>query len=270
MPHSQSQWATFFEAVRDKSGLDLGMYKQSQLQRRIVAIANSKGVRRLDRFAEWLCGDADAMTWFLDRLAINVSELFRNPERWAELEEKVLPTLLDGNRRLKAWSAGCSYGAEAYTLAAILARRHPGTHRVLGTDIDQAALAQARQGTFSDADMRSVPKNYRFWFTRSSNHWKASAELKRHLEFRTGNLLADRFETGFDLIICRNVVIYFSDEAKHGLFERFYASLSPGGYLFVGGSERIFNARDIGFDTALPFFYRKPLMGDHRAWRNAS
>ncbi len=264
-----ADWTAFYANVKRKVNLDLDLYKANQLQRRIVSMAEQKDCKTLDQFWTWISLSPANMEWFLDRLAINVSELFRNPEKWREMEGKILPELLKKTSRLKIWSAGCSYGAEAHTLAAILDQRFSGSHKIIGTDIDTAALNQAKAGTFGPTDIKAVPKEYAQYFHAKGTEYTADPRLKKYLEFRKGNLLADRFDTGFDLIMCRNVVIYFTEEAKADLYKKFFQALKPGGILFVGSTERIFKADEIGYQTVLPFYYQKPLLGE-KSWRNAS
>lgn len=270
MQPNDIQWQQFYRHMLAKTGIDFNLYKPGQLQRRIVSMVQQQKCSNLEDFAIWTARSPDNLAWFLDKMAINVSELFRNPEKWLDMERKILPELLKKTTRLKAWSAGCSYGAEAYTLAMILEDKFPGSHSILGTDIDYAALAQANRGEFSADDARGLPNDYRKYVTpNDKGGYQASSSLKRLLTFRRQNLLADRFDTGFDLIMCRNVVIYFTDEAKDTLYQRFYEALKPGGILFVGGTERIFRSQDIGYETAQPFFYRKPLTSE-QSWRSAS
>lgn len=232
-------------------------------------MATQQGNQSLGEFFEWISSTPKNTEWFLDRLAINVSELFRNPEKWSEMEKEILPLLLKSNSRLKIWSAGCSYGAEAYTLAMILDKKFSGSHRIIGSDIDTAALNQAKEGRFSTNDLRCVPSEYKSYLKPEGNEWVADPSLRKYLTFQKGNLLGDRFDTGFDLIMCRNVVIYFTEEAKDELYEKFFRSLKPGGILFVGSTERIARSEDIGYKTAKPFYYQKPISGD-KEWRNAS
>lgn len=264
-----AEWADFYAQFKRKSGLDLDLYKANQLQRRIVSMATQHGCKSLMEFYAWVAASSANVEWFLDRLAINVSELFRNPEKWLEMEREILPILLAKNPRLKIWSAGCSYGAEAHTLAMILDKKYSGQHRIIGSDIDTAALNQAKSGTFSRNDLRCVPKEYREYLTESGSEYVADARLKKYLAFQKGNLLGDRFDSGFDLIMCRNVVIYFTEEAKDELYQKFFRSLKPGGILFVGSTERITRSGEIGFTTAKPFYYQKPISGE-KEWRNAS
>lgn len=269
MQANANDWDEFYNRFLKQTGLDLRQYKQDQLQRRIASMAESKACVSLEQFWSFLLRENGNVQWFQDRLAINVSELFRNPEKWRDLQEKLLPELIGNGGRLRAWSAGCSYGAEAHTLAMILDAKFPGSHEIVGTDIDEAALKQARAGEFNEQDLKAVPKEYLPYLHRSGTGYVADVKLKRYLKFQNMNLLTQVPTGSFDLILCRNVVIYFTDAAKEELYKRFFAALKPGGYLFVGSTERIFNANSIGFDTPMPFFYRKPNVGD-KVWRNAS
>jgi chemotaxis protein methyltransferase CheR len=267
---AEAEWQSFYSIVKKKVGLDFNLYKQEQLQRRILGSIESRGLSTLAELGKAFETDEKVAAWLIDRLAINVSELFRNPEKWRELEKEVLPKLTANGRKLKIWSAGSSYGAEAYTLACILETSFPGAHTILGTDIDAAALQQAGRGEFSEADVRGVPTPIRDRFFRKvGDGWNATDGLRKYLTFRRGDLLSEKFDTGYDLILCRNVVIYFTDEAKSGLYKKFFDALKPGGVLFVGGTERIFNSKQLGYESPLPFFYQKPLEGEMR-WRNAS
>lgn len=269
MQPNDIQWAKFYQSLHKKTGLDLNQYKPGQMQRRVWGMVVQQRLNDLEAFYNWIAASDQNMAWFLDKMAINVSELFRNVEKWRELENVVLPDLISRSPRLKCWSAGCSYGAEAYTLAAILDSKFPGGHTILGTDIDQAALAQAQEGIFSREDFKGVPEAYKKYFPAQGDKHKADPKLSRYIKVKKQNILADPFESGFDLIMCRNVVIYFTDEAKAQLYSRFYSSLKPGGILFVGSTERIYNFGQMGYESTLPFFYTKPLTGEQR-WRNAS
>ena len=269
MQPNDIQWAKFYQQLHRKTGLDLHLYKPAQMRRRVWGMVGQQQLHDLDSFFAWIASAEANMAWFLDKMAINVSELFRNPEKWREVEQVILPDLLTRTQRLKCWSAGCSYGAEAHSLAAILDAKFSGSHSILGTDIDLTALAQAQSGTFSKDDFRGVPDPYKKYFSAIGDKYKASPALTKYLNFKRQNILADRFDTGFDLIMCRNVVIYFTDEAKDVLYQRFFDSLKPGGILFVGSTERIFNSVQMGYESPLPFFYRKPVTGEQR-WRSAS
>lgn len=265
------RWDRFKRKVREHAGVDLTQYRASQMDRRLASMAERVGVEGPERFWSWLTAEDGRMQAFLDRLAINVSELLRNPEKWHELQRAVLPVLLSDRTSLKAWSAGCSYGAEAYSLAMLLQESAPlGRHTILGTDIDREALERARNPEFSEADMRFVSQARReAFFEKRGDNYVPKPTLRRCVEFRRHDLLQDPYGSDYDLILCRNVVIYLNDPAKQRLYRGFVEALRPGGVLFLGSTERIPRHRDLGLETSIPFVYRKPKRGEDR-WLRAS
>jgi chemotaxis protein methyltransferase CheR len=268
---SETRDYTEFKArVLELSGIDLGLYKHRQMHRRLCGMVDRARARGFMEYFALLQRDAEEYETFIDRLTINVSEMFRNPEKWKELRERVLPLLLERKPSLKVWSAGCSHGAEAYSLAILLdlAGSSPAGP-VHATDLDAGVLGRAKEGVYSAQDVRNVePTCLARYFQRvagaaghmgdSASAYQVRRALRSRVRFARHNLLADPFESGYDLICCRNVVIYFTDEAKERLFERLAAALAPGGVLFLGGTERIFSYREIGLEVLAPFFYRRP------------
>jgi len=218
------------------------------------------GAQSFGQYYRMLEANETMMHEFLDRVTINVSEMFRNPDQFKVVESKVVPDLLNRSTALNVWSAGCSYGQEAYSLAILLEEKAPRKgHKVLATDIDERARAAARKGQFTSFDMKNVTEERkRRWFEYRDNVFTADKRLNEMIEIRNLNLLEDRFPSGFDLIACRNVVIYFTDEAKNQLYQRFFDALKPGGYLFVGGTERINDFDAIGYKNTFSFVYQKP------------
>jgi len=252
-----------FEALKAyvlrKTGIDLNLYKAQQMHRRLMGLVERANLKSFSDYLKLLDCQPEEMATFLDRMTINVSELFRNADKWTEMREKVLPRMLKERRPLRVWSAGCSFGAEPYTIAMILDDLAPGMkHYILATDIDQKILDKARRGVFTEPDVKNVPDAYRRKHIEAKgDEYCVTAGLRDRIAFRRHNLLRDPFEHDFDLICCRNVVIYFTDEAKDELFKRFCQALRPSGTLFIGGTERIFNYREIGMDTKIPFFYER-------------
>jgi chemotaxis protein methyltransferase CheR len=235
------------------------------MERRLRTFGGRHECADLDELLALIRRDADVKDRFLDHMTINVSELFRNPERFEELERRWLPELQRTARGgLKVWSAGCSYGAEPYSLAVLLQELTSGTPgQVLASDLDAVILARARRGRFGDQDLKNVtPARVAKWFRREDADgqaaWQVSERLKAMVRFRQHNLLTDRYPDGLDLIACRNVVIYFTDEAKDEIYRRFLAALRPGGMLFVGSTERVNGAEAMGWERAGSFFYRRP------------
>lgn len=244
-----------------ETGLDLGLYKPEQMRRRILSLGKAVKAESLDEFWTYLLASPERIQAFTDRLAINVSEFYRDPTKWQELVG-IIQNLREDSPSLKCWSAGCSFGAEAYTLGILLDVHFPAQHTILGTDIDRAALGQARRGEFSEAEMSGLPQEIRkFYFTqnRSRFNWKVKETLAENVRFEGHNLLEDEFDVGYDLILCRNVAIYLQESAKVELYKKFYTALRPGGFLFTGSTERIYDFMEYGFDSSMPFFYRKPV-----------
>jgi chemotaxis protein methyltransferase CheR len=162
---------------------------------------------------------------------------------------------------LRVWSAGCSYGAEPYSLAILLCELAPrAPHEIRATDIDRTVLARAREGRFSAQDLRSVtPSRRSRWFEDAPGGGaQAVDELRRAIRFSHLDLLRDPYPRGCDLIVCRNVVIYFNEDAKDRLYAGFFEALRPGGILFVGSTERINRPEVMGWEKAGTFFYRRP------------
>lgn len=253
-------WEMFKQQFYAKSGLDLNQYKPQQMQRRITNLARRHGADTYMQFFRLLEADSRLYREFVDYLTINVTEFCRTPEKFQELEKKVLPALLQARRLLHIWSAGCSTGAEPYSVAIILRDLTPQVrHRILATDIDATMLARARQGIYTEAELKNLsPARRQRYFHQRDGNFVLDEDIRSRVEFQRHDLLRDPFGTDYDLILCRNVVIYFTEEAKDQLYRKFFQALRPGGVLFVGGTECILNYRDIGFAAYLPFFYRKP------------
>lgn len=241
-------------------GIDLNEYKSQQMDRRIHSLMQSWAVQDYNHYLRLLKTNPQRYKEFVKKLTINVSEFFRNPERFEELWRRVLPELLDKNSKIRIWSAGCSNGAEPYSVA-LLAQELGVTDRVqiIGTDIDQVVLTKAREGVYEYNDIKNLPSHFLGKYFKTQNHrYYLNNDVKSMVEFLSHNLLKDPFLINFDLIICRNVVIYFKEEAKKVLYHKFFESLNPGGYLLVGGTEPLLNYRSIGFINSSISFYQKP------------
>jgi chemotaxis protein methyltransferase CheR len=249
----------FCHGVRALCRLDLGQYKRGQMERRIRSFASGRGAAALPEYLRVLRRDPCELDAFLDRITINVSQLWRNPEQWDLLARDVLPGLA-AQGPIRAWSAGCSYGAEAATLAAVAAEAVPGARiEIRGTDIDERSVAHARTGRFSLADARTAPAaQLARWFDREGDEYVARPELTRRLRFDVGDLLRMPIAPrSLDLILCRNTVIYFTRQVRDDLHRRLAAALRPGGVLVVGATERVLDAGALGLASAGPFTYRR-------------
>lgn len=248
----------FRRTLLDLTGIDLDCYKGTQMERRLQTIMKRSGCEDLASYARLLATNPAQLKIFKDFLTINVSEFLRNPDKFEELKRSILPGLLKGRASLRIWSAGCSNGSEPYSIAMLLAELDPGRpHTILATDLDEEILKVAAAGVYADRDIKSVtPERRQRFMTREGDRFAIKPELKSYITFGRHNLLRDEFPANLDLILCRNVVIYFTEEAKDQLYRRFHAALRPDGVLFVGGTESLLRAREMGYATVAPFFYR--------------
>lgn len=250
----------FIRSFKGKTGIDLSLYKEAQMKRRLTSLRDKRGHKDFTSYFQSMIKSQELFDELLERMTINVSEFYRNPKRWEVLENKVLPRLLQTNKRLKIWSAACSTGEEPYTLAMIISKLVPSsTINILATDLDRTILERAKKGIYTDRSIKEVPKDMLAkHFVNDGMGYLVNNDLKRLIKFKQGNLLADRFEANsYDLIVCRNVMIYFTEEAKHELYNKFCKALRVGGVLFVGSTEQIFNPSEYGMESEDTFFYRR-------------
>ena len=249
----------FCEGLRQISGIDLMQYRRPQMERRLRSYWSRLGISRLTDALPRLRHDAAQLDDLLDRVTINVSQLWRHPDQWANLQSGLLAELA-ARGPVRAWSAGCSYGAEPYTLAAVCREAIPrASVRILGTDIDHRMIARAKVGEFSEADARSAPRAaMERWFERTATGWRAKPALRSMAAFDVGDLLKLRPPgSSYELIMCRNTVIYFADQIRDELHASFARALRPGGLLVVGGTERVSDPKALGLVPVRPFIYRK-------------
>lgn len=251
-------YVPFRITVLEHTGIDLDCYKGAQMERRLQTIMRRAGVEDLSAYARLLSGSPVRLKEFKDFLTINVSEWLRNPEKFEELQRTVLPELIARTRSLRIWSAGCSNGSEPYSVAMILDELDPGgRHQVIATDLDEEILKAARAGVYAEKDIKSVsPQRRARYFVQQGDQYSITPKIRERVRFEKQNLLSDPFPTDIDLILCRNVVIYFTEEAKDELYRRFHRSLKPGAILFVGGTESLLKAKELGYASSSPFFYR--------------
>jgi chemotaxis protein methyltransferase CheR len=246
------------EKVFRERGFGCASYKERCLRRRIAVRMRAKGVHTYEDYARVLDGDALEYERLIDALTINVTRLFRNGEVFSALAERVVPELWTWTApRLRVWSAGCASGEETYSLAALFHRhavaRGPtsGLARVdvLGTDVHGPSLEAAADGAYTEAAFEEVPADVRSaYFSAGAPPYRVSRELRRLVRFEPNDLLQDAAPgSGFALVACRNVLIYFDRASQERLFEHFHAALAPGGYLVLGMVETLFGDARRGF-----------------------
>ncbi len=243
------------------SGIDLNSYKENQMKRRIDNFISKCHQSSYQTFFKLLKQDKKIYEQFITYLTINVSEFYRNPAQWRTLEKDVLPALLKKFKPpLKIWSAACSTGDEPYSLAMVLREFLPfDKFQILATDLDLEVLNKAKRGIFLEKSVKGLPEKYRkrYIINEGNDMVKVSDELKSCIRFEQLNLLKDPYPTGIHMIVCRNVMIYFTEEAKDDIYHKFANSLCKQGILFVGSTEQIIGASNYGFTGVHSFFYEK-------------
>lgn len=253
------EYEEFIRNIKMLTGIDLSLYKEGQMKRRLTSLYEKRGYQSFREYYKDIQMNPNVLNEFLDRMTINVSEFYRNAKRWEVLEKKILPSLLQSKRKLKIWSAACSTGEEPYTIAMILSNLVPLSQiEILATDLDENVIARAKMGVYPERSLNEVPDEIKKkYFKKEEDFYRVEDEIKRTVTFRKHNLLGDRFDQGFDLVVCRNVLIYFTEDAKNLLYDKFSASLKSGGVFFVGSTEQIFNPIKYEFETIDTFFYKK-------------
>ena len=257
---NEQDFAYLKKKVRELTRFDLDNYSPNQMMRRLdgfIARTNSPSVMHYCKLLEQNAEELDRLQKFL---TIHVSEFFRDPDQYYILQKNILPELLKLSPRLNIWSAGCSNGAEVYSIALILDGLSIHTHRMLATDIDQIILNQAKAGdSYTKADVKNVSKALlsKYFVSSQEDQYAISDNIKKKVAFKQHDLTRDVFGSDYDLIICRNTVIYFNDDAKKKLRRRLFDALKPNGVLFIGATETMSDAADIGFQRLSPCFYKK-------------
>jgi chemotaxis protein methyltransferase CheR len=237
--------------VEARTGIVVGPDKRYLVETRLEPVARALGLGSLSRLAAQLVlADKTLEQAVVDAMTTNETLFFRDTVPFELFEQIMLPNLMfrrGPDRRLRIWSAACSTGQEAYSLAMILndwAPRMPGFQtEIIGTDVSEKALAQARNGLFSQFEaQRGLPiQRLLKHFAKAGNDWQIEERMRNAVSFRQHNLLQPFRQLGtFDIIFCRNVMIYFNEATRRDLLSRLAQSLAPDGYLVLGGAETVF------------------------------
>jgi chemotaxis protein methyltransferase CheR len=250
----------FKKAVFDLTKINLNAYKEKQMKRRIDTLISKHRIVGYENYVQLLKTDKAKFEEFVNYLTINVSEFYRNPSQWDVMDRDVIPELIRKfGKSLKIWSAACSTGDEPYSLVMALSRHLPLNQiKIFATDLDKQVIEKAKIGLYTEKSIASVPADLKKkYFTKVGPSWQISNEIKSRVEFKEHNLLKDTYPTAYHMIVCRNVLIYFTEEAKDEVFVKFQQSLAKGGILFIGSTEQIINYKEIGLERKNSFFYEK-------------
>jgi chemotaxis protein methyltransferase CheR len=252
-------YEAFKKEVLKISTINLDAYKERQMKRRIDSLISKNNYKDYTSYVNALKSNDVLYKEFINYLTINVSEFYRNPMQWQVLESEIIPYLLKTNQNLKIWSAACSTGDEPYSLAMVLSKHMPiNKIKILATDIDKQVLEKAKMGLYNAKSVEGLPKEYiNKYLTKIGDSYKVNDEIKKCIEFSQHNLLKDPYPKDLDLIVCRNVLIYFTEEAKNDIYKNFNASLKKDAILFVGSTEQIIMSAKYNFSPVKTFFYKK-------------
>ncbi len=256
-------WA--FEAlkglfVREK-GFDLEAYKERCILRRIYLKVRSRGHRDLGAYYRVLSRHPEELEHLFQYLTINVTEFFRNPSAFQYLERTIIPRVMAEHRphgTFEVWSAGCSSGEEPYSLAIALLRakrRHRilTPFHVLATDIDKAILARARTGIYSRESLKDLEEeDIREFFREGEKGFSVSSKVRECVTFYADDILKDKPGAMHSLIVCRNLLIYFSRENQEKIISGFSRNLFDGGYLMLGKAETLIGKNRLFFQSISP------------------
>lgn len=255
------EYEDFKTAILKLTKVDLNAYKEQQMKRRILSLISKHGINGFEDYVKALKTDKALYEEFLNYFTINVSEFYRNPDQWKLMDEQVIPELISRfGKNLKIWSAACSTGDEPYSLVMALSRYIPLNQiKIYATDIDKQVIEKAKAGLYAPKSITNVPDDFKKkYFTNLGNAYQISDEIKSRVTFREHNLILNDYQKDFNFIVCRNVLIYFTEDAKEDVFRKFYGSLVPGGVLFIGSTEQITSYKEIGYTRKSSFYYEKP------------
>jgi len=273
---NNQEWSLIRDFIYKTTGLYFSDDKKSYIQKRLKIAMDNLGITDFWEYLKRIETDRNTFNKFLELITTNETYFFRDIPQLDMFSKYVLPELLNrkankGDFRLKIWSAGCSTGEESYTIAIILKERleyfDDWDIEILGTDISERVLKLAQDAVYMPRSLKDVPEYIKlkyFNFSSSDKMYKLKDEIKKMVTFRYLNLYDDskmKLMRNFDIIFCRNVLIYFDEESRKRVVEYFYDALNPGGYIFLGHSEsilRITKAFEIVyFDSNIAF--RKPM-----------
>ncbi|KTF13283.1 CheR family methyltransferase [Pseudoalteromonas sp. H105] len=244
---TDSDFKKIASLVYNACGIVLGDHKREMVYSRLARRIRTLNLANFKQYLDYLeTHKEQEFSDFINAITTNLTSFFREPHHFEYLKSEVVPKLLLANRtskRVRVWSAGCSTGEEPYTLAMTLEGLFPSGWdvKILATDLDSNVLSKAQYGSYTAANVNGLESHHlKRWFLKSKNgeSYKVKPELQKKVHFKRLNLLQQWPMSGsFDVIFCRNVVIYFDKETKDQLFKRYCDILAPRGHLFLGHSE---------------------------------
>jgi chemotaxis protein methyltransferase CheR len=241
--------------LKERSGLDLSSDKQYLVESRLLPLARRAGLGGITELVQRMKSGAEQLTSdVVEAMTTNETFFFRDKIPFDHLSDSILPELARSRaarRSIRVWSAACSTGQEPYSIAMCLREFGPALsgwrHEIVGTDLSHEVLEKSKAGLYSQFEVqRGLPIQLLVkYFTQLGEFWQLSADIRGMVQHRQLNLLQDFSHLGkFDVIFCRNVLIYFDQETKTSIFERMARMLEPDGYLMLGAAESVVGITD--------------------------
>jgi len=247
-----------FDLYRDfiyaESGITFTTTNRSILESRLKERLRDKPGVDVFSYLNTIKADKEELKGFLDSITTNLTRFFRNEAHFEALEKHVIPEIMNIKKTpgtIRFWSAGCSTGEEPYTIAMLLSEILPPTWKydILASDISLKCLMTAKEGFYSDSRIAGIPEKYLTkYFTKVDGGYKVNADLQSKIKFDYHNLKNESGQRNFDVVFCRNVIIYFDDAAQNAVINRFWDAMASKSFLFIGHSESLF-----GMDTKFEF-----------------
>jgi two-component system CheB/CheR fusion protein len=244
---SDPRFEALLQYVKESRGFDFTGYKRTSLIRRMHRQMQAAGVEDFDDYRDRLEVHPEEFTALFNTVLINVTSFFRDADAWTHLRTEILPALLKRKQQepIRVWSAGCATGEEAYSLAMALAEElglqdFRQRVKIYATDVDEEALAEARQATFAERDLKNVPPDLvEKYFEVSGQRYTFAKELRRSVIFGRNDLVQDAPISHIDLLVCRNTLMYFNAETQANIVQRLHFALDDSGVLFLGKAEML-------------------------------
>lgn len=268
-----------FDALRtliyENIGIEIRPHKRHLLINRLTKRLRHLGIGAFSDYLRFLDESAfskQELTELIDAVTTNKTDFFREPKHYDVLRDSVIPAIVResgrSNRTIRLWSSACSSGEEPYTLAICLSeylREYPGwKFEILASDVSETMLRTAVSGIYEENKIKPVPFDLlRKYFLKGERRYKVDPELARKVTFKKINLKMDyqRMLSGFDIVFCRNVLIYFNNESQRQIIDKHWRVLRPGGFLFLGHSETMHGGGP-RFEYVAPSVYRKAPNGE--------
>ncbi|HEY8938299.1 MAG TPA: protein-glutamate O-methyltransferase CheR [Cyclobacteriaceae bacterium] len=251
---SDEELRSLTDAINKRHGIDFSCYEPQSLKRRVIRALHIFKVNAVHELWIRILKEREFIYPFMDEISVGLTYMFRDPILWIRMRN-LLTTYFKNKNELSIWHAGCSTGEEVYTMGIVL--RESGFANIaksLATDISNQAMAIAKSGAYDLLRLNEYEGNYKQfniagslkkYFTQNADGGVMDLSLIQHITFEHHNLITSAFTRKFDIIFCRNVMIYFDNEAKRKLFDKFHASLNPNGLLIIGFYDAVLPLIDV-------------------------